>query len=194
MCGRRKIQPIEANNDTVEVVSVSTDSAVFSVRLSLDSLGLLVAEKNHVFREFGNLFRRQASTPHERALAWLLSRGCCFYRSLCPVSWFHPVTSCRAIGLLSLESVFSEENQNVEVDSDVIDVVGVSSDSTVFSVRLSLDSLAPDFRLTDTEYMCGPCGPQYLVSRIEEHLRYESSKPISRKEWETCWNSKEDLS
>ena len=65
---------------------------------------------------------------------------------------------------------------NEEADSDVIEVVSISSDSDVFSLRPSLDSLASVFLVIVTEFMCVPCGPQHFVSQVEEYLRYKSRK------------------
>ena len=60
---------------------------------------------------------------------------------------------------------------------DVIEVFNVSSDSEVFSVSPTPDSLASSvsvFLLIVIEYTYVPCGPQQFVSQIEEHLCYES--------------------
>ena len=65
---------------------------------------------------------------------------------------------------------------NEEADSDVIEVVSISSDSDVFSLRPSLDSLASVFLVIVTEFMCVPCGPQQFVCQVEEYLRYKSRK------------------
>ena len=61
------------------------------------------------------------------------------------------------------------------------EVVGVSSDSDVFSVRPSPDYTASDVLQTVTEYMCVPSGPQRVVSQIERHLRYEGGIQITPK-------------
>ena len=56
------------------------------------------------------------------------------------------------------------------MDNDVIEVVGVSSDSDVVLCLLLLDSLAPDIHPSVIECMCGPCGPAAFCFSIRGKL------------------------
>ena len=74
------------------------------------------------------------------------------------------------------------EYQNVEVDTGVIEVVCVSSDSAVISGFPLPHCLAPDFLLTATGCVCFPGGSQRFVPQIEKSFRYESGIQFAPKE------------
>ena len=84
------------------------------------------------------------------------------------------------------------KNSEAEVDNDVIEAVGVSSDSDVVPCFLSPDSLAPADLLTDGGYMCLPCGPQRFDSQFEKSFCHASRTQAMKDRKDLC-SSKVDF-
>ena len=81
-----------------------------------------------------------------------------------------------------IECVWPTKFQNVEVDNDVMEVVSVSADSEVVSVRPSPDSPAPDLPLTDTEFLVR----SHLFLKLRKAFATNVANEAHGKQGKTC--------